>query len=117
GLRKTRIGGWQRLAKIAENEAVGRRYAVRVRRHLALEDKDVALRKPHAEMIVCAAVAEPELEHRAGKLLDHRGGTIKASALRLQPGDVAVEAAHADLRSRSTSASASRSRLLLCSRR
>src|SRR5438874_1786356 len=84
----------QGLAHVAEDQPLGRRHAVGMRRHLFLADIDVALGKQLAQMVVGTAVAEPQFEHRAVEAGDQPGRMIETSALRLEPADEAVEPAH-----------------------
>jgi hypothetical protein len=58
-------GARQCLARLAQEQAILRRDAVGMGRHLALEDVDVARREEITQMIVGAAVAQPDLEDRA----------------------------------------------------
>ena len=60
----------------------------------ALAHKDVPIGAQFAQMIVSAAVAEPELEHRPVETADQRRRQVEAGALRLEPADEAVEPAH-----------------------
>jgi hypothetical protein len=60
----------ERVARLAEEQAVGGRDAVGMGRHLALEDMDVAAGKEIAQMVVGPAVAEADLEDRAGHGVD-----------------------------------------------
>src|SRR5947208_7031704 len=85
----------QGLAHIAEDQPLGRRHAIGMRRHRSLADKDVARRKQLPQMVVSPAVAEPQFEHRAVKAGDQPGGVVEAGALCLEPADKAVEPAHA----------------------
>jgi len=84
----------QGLAHVAEDQPLGRRHAVGMRRHLFLADIDVAPGKQLAQMVVGAAVAEPQFEHRAVEAGDQPGRMVETSALRLEPADEAVEPAH-----------------------
>ena len=84
-----------------------------MRRNPLLTDVDLPIWKELAQMIVCPAVAEPELEHDPIQFLDETGRQIEASALSLQSTYEAVEPAHgrqamipAPSRNRLTSASA-----------
>ena len=53
-----------------------------------------------SQMVVGAAVAEPEFEHGAVEPADQGRGMIEAVALCLDPADEAVEPAHAAVASR-----------------
>ena len=72
----------------------GIRYAVGVRRDLALEDKDLALRTAFAQVVVGATVTQAEFEDRPGQPGDQVDGMFEAAALGLQAADKAVETAH-----------------------
>ena len=61
---------------------------------LALEHEDLALRQQLAQVVIGAAVAQTELEHRPRHPADLRGGMAEARALGLQAPDEAVEATH-----------------------
>ena len=89
-------GRGQRVVKIAAIEVGLVGNAIGMGRHLALEDEDLALRERFAQVIVGPAVAEAELEDRAGQIPDHLGRQVQAGALRLEAPDVDVETAHAN---------------------
>ena len=81
----------QGLAHVTEQQELARRNAAGMGREMTLADKDVALGKELAQMIVGAAVAEPELENRAVKLAHQLCRKIETDSLRLEPADEAVE--------------------------
>src|SRR5690606_936703 len=81
-------------AHVAENQMGGVGNAVRMGVDLALEYEDLALGQQLAQVVVGAAVAQTELEHRAGQGVDHRSREAETRALRLQAPDEAVETAH-----------------------
>ena len=66
-----------------------------MRRHLAFEDVDVAAGEEVAQMIVGAAVAQPDLEDRTIQPVDRGLQEVQAVALRLHARDETVETAHA----------------------
>ena len=59
----------------------------------AIEDEDLALRQQAPQVIVGAALAEAELEHRAGEAGHQRRRVPEAGPLGRQPVDHAVEGA------------------------
>jgi len=61
------------VAHVAEEEEFGRRHAIWMRRNPALADVDLSVRKQLAQMVVGAAVAEPELQHVPLQLPDEVG--------------------------------------------
>eukprot|EP01136_Pigoraptor_vietnamica_P020555 Opistho-1_new@69583 len=65
-----------------------------MRRDLAFEHVDVAIGKELAQVIVGAAVAEPDLENRAGQGVDEGLQMVQAIALRLHARDETVETTH-----------------------
>lgn len=62
---------------------------------LAVEDVNLAAGKQRAQMVVGAAIAQAELQYRAGHVLDQARGRIEAFALRHHPPNEAIEPAHA----------------------
>lgn len=60
---KRLAGRSQGIAHVAEQEELGRRYAIGMRSKSALADVDCSVRKELAQMVVGPTVAEPELEH------------------------------------------------------
>jgi hypothetical protein len=54
---KQRMGSFQGIAHITEQEQLGRWHAIWVRRNPALADVDLSIRKQLAQMIVGPAVA------------------------------------------------------------
>src|ERR1700693_689783 len=113
----------QGLTHVTEDQPLRRRHAIRMRGDLALADIDVALGKEGTQVVVGAAVTEPELEYDAVQVAGEVGGAIEAGARRLQAQNKAVEPAHAAgaaslfSRRRCTSDKAVRSWLLVNSRR
>ncbi len=93
-LGKPGTRGWQRLAHIAEKEELRQRNTVGMGCNSAFADVDVALREELSEMIVRPAVAEAELQHFTLQTGNQIGGQLKASALRLEPSNEAVQPAH-----------------------
>ena len=93
-LGKPGAHGRQRLAHIAEQEKLRRRNTARMGCNGALADIDFAAREELPEMIVRPAVAEPELQHIPIQTCNQIGGQFKASALRFEPTDEAVQPAH-----------------------
>src|SRR5690606_21402493 len=84
--------------------------AVGMRRHLALEDEDFALRAPLAQVIVGAPVAEAELEDHPRQVRHQGHRQIEAIALCLQTAQGAFQTTH-------RAACAKRSCAVVCSRR
>ena len=68
--------------------------AVGMGRDLAVEDHDLPFGTEAAQVVVGAAVAQAQLEHRARHAAHQSHGVVEAGALRLQPADDAVQAAH-----------------------
>ena len=64
-------GRRQRVLQLAEKQPVGGRHALGMRGENAVEDQDLAAGQPLAQVIVGAAVAEADLEDRAGQSGDH----------------------------------------------
>ncbi len=58
------------LAHVAEDQHLGRRHAIGVRRNLTLADIDRPVRKQRAQMVVGPAIAKPQLEHEAVDVAD-----------------------------------------------
>src|SRR5258708_39171094 len=83
----------QRLAHIAEDEALRRRNAVGMRGDLPLADIDVAAGEQFAQGGVRAALAKAAFEHNARQPLDQRCRTAETSTLCPAPPDGAFEAA------------------------
>src|SRR6266403_5317125 len=83
----------RRGAEIAQPQAIGRRNAIGMGSHMAIEDMDVAAGQALAQVVVAAPVAQPELHHRAGTAEGLGRGPIQADAQGHQPGDRAVEPA------------------------
>jgi len=115
-VRKSGSGGGKRFAHIAEQEKPGRRNTIRVGGDGALANIDFAMREQVAKVVVCPAVAQPELKHVTIQTGNQLGGHLQAGALCLEPTDKAVQSAHrryaatpVALRSRSISAEAARS--------
>ena len=84
----------KRFTHVAQQQKFFGRNAVGMGGDLTLADKDVPLREKLAQMIVGAAIAEPEFEHRPVDAAHQARRHIEAGALRLQPSDEAVEPAH-----------------------
>ncbi len=83
----------QRARDVAEMEQLGRRDRTRIGLHFAVEDVDgMAGCEPRAQMVVGPPVAEPEFENRAGR--QTRARAVEQIALRREPRDDLVEAAH-----------------------
>ena len=68
--------------------------AVRVRVHLALEHEDLAVWQQLAQVVIGAAIAQTELEHRPRHSANLRSRMAEARTLGLQPPNEAVEATH-----------------------
>ena len=80
-----RGGSRQGLDEIANEQPISRRYAIGMSRYLAIEYIDIAAPELTSEMIVGASIAEAELQHIAGQVIDQSGCKIDAGALRLEP--------------------------------
>lgn len=78
------------LAHIAEQEKLGWRYAIGMRRDPTLTDIDLAVRKQLAEMIIGSAIAEAEFQHRAIQIANQMSRVVETSALRFKAADKAV---------------------------
>ena len=68
-----------------------------MRGHLALEDENLPIGQERFQVVVRAAVAEADLEHGTGPILDLSGCRGEAVALRLEPPNGAVKPAHLPL--------------------
>jgi len=64
-LAKPGAGGGQRVEHVAKQQKVIRRNAVGMRRDPTLADIDITIGKKFAEVVVSAAVAEPQFQHGA----------------------------------------------------
>jgi hypothetical protein len=84
----------QGVATVAQDQELSRRDAIGMRSELAIEYVNLALGHDLAQVIIGAAVAEAELEHRPGHIPDQLGRTIEAGALRPHAANEAIEAAH-----------------------
>ena len=74
------------------------RYARRVGGELPLEHEDLPTFEMFAQMVVRAAIAEPQLEDWTLQRGDHSGRRVDTGSLRLQAPDETVEAAHNEAR-------------------
>ena len=86
--------GCRGLADLSKHEIARLRQAGLVRRGKAVEGDDAAARKPLAQMIVGAAIAESEFDDRTGRRRDFAADHVEDVALRRQPTDEAVQPAH-----------------------
>jgi hypothetical protein len=77
-----RGGARQGLEEIADEQVIGRRYAIRMRGYPAVEYIDIATLQLTAEMIVGASIAEAELQHVARPAGDHLRSMVETGALR-----------------------------------
>src|SRR5579875_803164 len=90
-------GGRQGVAEIPLDEERDLGPRGRVGGELAVEDEDRAAGAALAQMVVAAAIAEPELEDRPGKVADEAHRLLDAGALREKALDDEIEAAHGSL--------------------
>ena len=86
--------GGQGLPNIAEDQVPVVRNAIRMRRHLPIEDKDLAVRKQGPKVIECPAIAQTQLQNRPRGPGDQSFSHVEACALGAKPADNAVESAH-----------------------
>lgn len=84
----------QRIAKVTQQQIGRIRPTARMGTHLPLEDEDLAAGQKLAQVIVGAAVAQAELEHRSWQICNLGNREAEAGTLRLEPPDEAVETTH-----------------------
>ena len=98
-IREARSGqaaqhGRQGHPNVAENEMLGIRDAVGMRRRLPFEDVNRAPRMQVAQMVVGPSIAKAQLEDRSFNARDPARRGVQAGPLGLQPPDEAVQPAH-----------------------
>ncbi len=84
----------QGLAEIAQDQIVALRAGVGPGPVVPVEGEDLSVGEELAQVAVGAAAAEPDLEHRAGKLGDPARGLVEIGALGEQARDHVFETVH-----------------------
>ena len=83
----------QRILNMALEQMFRIRNACAVGQYLALENEDLAIGAGFSEVVVRTAVAEAELEHGSGQIVDEADRMVEAVALRLQAAQKTVQSA------------------------